>query len=159
MQSLINDFLTTGNDEKLLEAIYASREQPYEERNRHFLTSHKLMDFEQCPLFAKMRHIDGIAYPVEPQNDNFLLGSGIEDAIALPEDAFNEQYAVVSRRTEKAEAEKKAAAEKAAKDKAAKEAAEKAAREKAEAEKAEAEKAKSEKLASREDEYIGFEVL
>ena len=101
MQDLIQQYVD-GNKEveqEILDSI--NHDDDYDVKNKGFMTSHKLMDYEECPFFAKMRHIEGVPYPMAKENDNFTMGSGVEDSVTMSEEEYDDKYTVVKTRASK----------------------------------------------------------
>ncbi|PQO47416.1 hypothetical protein C5Y93_05060 [Blastopirellula marina] len=86
------NILTLLEDEEYKSLDYAIRNKP-------FLTAHKLLDLEKCELHAKLRYVDLLPLPIEKENDNFTIGSGVENAITLSQEDFSDRYAVVKNRS------------------------------------------------------------
>lgn len=78
------------------------RNMPYETRNKPFITSHKLLELERCPYFAKLKYVECLPPPVDTDYEPFVIGTAVDDAITYGMEAFNDRYAAVARRTEKA---------------------------------------------------------
>lgn len=76
---------------------------PYAIRNKNFITSSKLKDFEQNELYAKYKYIDLIPEPVTEETDPMIIGTAVDDLMAYGEAYFAQQYVVVARRTESEE--------------------------------------------------------
>jgi hypothetical protein len=87
--------------EKELEALMetsAYMDLPYHERNKGFITASKLKDYEQVPLFAMWRHIEGRETPFDDK-DALTVGSAIDDRLTRGEAFYSQRYAPVARRT------------------------------------------------------------
>lgn len=78
---------------------------PYAERNRHFITSSKIKEFQRCQFCYKAKYIDLVPDPTETefQKDHFLVGQAFDDLLTHGQDKFNEKYEVVARRNENSE--------------------------------------------------------
>ncbi len=106
LQTLVNNWITSGDDKELIAFLesFEYRTMPYVDRNRHFLTSSKLKEFQRCPYHAKLKYVDGIETPHEPE-DYFVIGQAVDDCLTLGEDDFKSRYLAVPRRTDKAQEE------------------------------------------------------
>lgn len=88
--------------EKQLLALFETEEYrklPYHERNKGWITSSKLKDYNECPLFAHWRHNLGKTTDYD-DHDYFTVGQAIDDRITLGNEFYSKQYEVVSRRTD-----------------------------------------------------------
>lgn len=73
---------------------------PYHVRNKGFITSSKLKDYADVPLFAMWRHLEGRETAFDDK-DCFTMGSAIDDRLTRGDEFYAEKYAVVSRRNTK----------------------------------------------------------
>lgn len=107
LQAAVDAWVESGGDEqKELEVLTLLdtedyRSLPYLERNRPFVTSSKLKEFEQCPYHAKLRYVDGLQMGFE-EADHFVIGQAVDDWLTHGSDAYQGRYAAVAKRTEKA---------------------------------------------------------
>ncbi len=71
----------------------------YIQRNRGFITSHKLQEFMRCQFCYAQKFINELPNPYEEdeRKEAFLIGQAFDDLMTFP-DKFKEMYAVVSRR-------------------------------------------------------------
>lgn len=74
----------------------------YLERNRGFITSHKLQSFMRCQFCYAQKYVNGIPDPYEDaeRKECFLIGQAFDDMITYPDD-FAKNYEVMKRRTGK----------------------------------------------------------
>lgn len=79
----------------------------YIEKNRGFVTSHKLKQFLTCEKTYQLKYELEIPDPTEKflDADALIVGRALDDLLTDGPDAFANQYAVIARRTEKAVAE------------------------------------------------------
>jgi len=75
----------------------------YVEKNKHFITSSKLKDFEKCQLTYKLKHVDLIPDPTEKEADYFIVGRALDDLLTYGQDYYQSTYETVARRNEKAQ--------------------------------------------------------
>lgn len=106
MHGLVEAWKTAPSDETeapILQLLDSPeyRQLPYIERNRPFLTASKLKELKRCAYHAKLRYVDEIESPAEDA-EHFVIGSAVDDWLTLGGDYFDDRYATVARRTEKA---------------------------------------------------------
>lgn len=79
----------------------------YIEKNRGFITSHKLKQFLTCEKTYELKYEKEIPDPTESflDADALIVGRAIDDLLTDGPEEFAKKYAVISRRTEKAVAE------------------------------------------------------
>lgn len=106
LQQAVNEWTASKGAEDKEQAVHAIldtpeyRALPYLQRNRPFVTSSKLKEFRECAFHAKMRYIDEID-PGQDQEDYFVIGSAVDRRLTDGEEAYQQQYVVVPRRTDK----------------------------------------------------------
>jgi len=54
----------------------------YDEKNKHFVTSHKLQDFGKCPYGDYLRWVAGVEKRVPDDSEALLIGSAFDDLAA-----------------------------------------------------------------------------
>lgn len=89
--------------EKALQDYMATseyRRMPYHERNKGFITSSKLKDYDHIPLFAMWRHIEGQTTEWDDK-DCWDVGQGVDDFMTMGENYFKDNYMQVKMRNSK----------------------------------------------------------
>lgn len=70
----------------------------YDEKNKHFITSHKLVDFTKCPHGYYLRWIAKVPPRYDDYSDALTVGSAFDDLMTSGKDFFDEKYEVVKAR-------------------------------------------------------------
>lgn len=106
LEKLVENWKQSGGDAsaeaELQEYMHTDEyaDLPYHVRNKGFITASKLKDYQRVPLFAHMRHNEGISTQWDDK-DYFQLGQAFDDRITRGEEFYQERYRVVARRTDK----------------------------------------------------------
>lgn len=102
LEKLIEQSIKTKNWEKLRKYCLSPEYQslPYVEKNKPFVTSSKLKEFEKCELTYKLKYLDCISDRTEGERDYFIIGQALDDRLTYGEKYFQSKYEVVARRGE-----------------------------------------------------------
>lgn len=109
LQSAVDAWVASKGDPVKEQAVHEILDTPqykalpYLERNRPFITASKLKEFAACPYHAWMKYVEEVPSPVEDDADYFVVGQAVDDLLTLGEEAYQEKYEVVARRSKEAE--------------------------------------------------------
>lgn len=93
-------------DEKTETAVHEILDSPeyaamgYLDRNSSFLTSSKLKAYQECAYHAFLKYVKRVEMGFD-EADHFTIGSALDLRLTSGEQAYQDRYAVVARRTEK----------------------------------------------------------
>lgn len=99
LQSLIEDWKKDGNEDALQEYMNTEeyRKLTYFERNEGFITASKLKDYDNVPLFAMWRHIEGRTTEYDDK-DYFTVGQAVDDHLTYGVEQFQKEYVPMEER-------------------------------------------------------------